>query len=330
MWLRLVPVFPALVSVVSAGFDSFEFSSNATNRICRNMKFKCRPPAICAHEKVADKYYCCHPGGKCTGSKEVCTHGIALAGQQLCDKNDTAFCCMKTSEQCTEIGEQINVCWSNTLNPVEHISEEVMNNAFSSLSSADPSATAYAVKLIDLLQLSTSTMVSSSTATSASSSENPSIVSSASSSPTSNTKLQENNWLSGGAIGGIIGGVVGGLALLGVVGFLLWRPRRAAKSQMPVVEVPAQEKYTYRAVEVPADVEGGKGIIHYSKEFVAVSKSASIFLSFSTVILVRTLDDFAEGQHLVLDHSSFSKKPCFVLRHHTPVVVHIFFVVHEQ
>jgi hypothetical protein len=34
--------------------------------------------------------------------------------------------------------------------------------------------------------------------------------------------------LSGGAIGGIVGGVVGGLALLGAVGFFLWRRKKKA------------------------------------------------------------------------------------------------------
>ena len=40
--------------------------------------------------------------------------------------------------------------------------------------------------------------------------------------------VNEDKGISSGAIGGIVGGIVGGLALIGVIGFILFRRRKAS------------------------------------------------------------------------------------------------------
>jgi hypothetical protein len=170
-------------------------------------------------------------------------------------------------EQCTELEHQINVCWSVTSNPVGNLSNEAMNNTYSSLSSASPSATAYSVKAVDLSPSSSTSLLASS---SASSTPSPSLASS---------QPQNDAGISGGAIGGIVGGVVGGLALAGIAGFLLWRRNRAGShahapvasttpsetgnlytdnayqmQQPPSLEATVVEKYGRHVVEAPGNV----------------------------------------------------------------------------
>lgn len=134
----------------------------------------------------------------------------------------------KRSEECTQTKDQINVCWSTVDNPVANLSDTRMNDTFSSLSSAKPSASSFPISLAQLQATATPTTslpvslsassLSSATAASISATTTPS----SSAAPVS----EEKKGISGGAIGGIVGGVVGGLALIGVAGFLLFRRRK--------------------------------------------------------------------------------------------------------
>jgi len=82
------------------------------------------------------------------------------------------------------------------------------------MSSAKPSATVYSIPKQELNQLTISTPGTSSATSS------PTV------SPSPSPAADSDSGLSGGAIGGIVGGVVGGLALLGAIGFFLWRRRK--------------------------------------------------------------------------------------------------------
>ncbi|KAF9692728.1 hypothetical protein EKO04_009059 [Ascochyta lentis] len=131
------------------------------------------------------------------------------------------------SEECTATKNQVNVCWSTVENPVANLSDTKLNDTFSSLSSAQPSASSFPISLAQLQATATPTTslpvsLSASSLSSASETGSPSAVDTPFPAQSTGQK-----GISGGAIGGIVGGVVGGLAIIGVVGFLLFRRRKA-------------------------------------------------------------------------------------------------------
>jgi hypothetical protein len=131
----------------------------------------------------------------------------------------------RNRQRCTQQFGQINICWATAPNPVAMLNATAMNQTYSSLFSARPSAASYTIELAALQTLTSTTAGASS-----SPSTSPTAASSSgqSQSPTSSPPPAENSdsGLSGGAIGGIVGGVVGGIALLGAIGFLLWRRKK--------------------------------------------------------------------------------------------------------
>lgn len=129
---------------------------------------------------------------------------------------------------------QFNICWSNFDNPLRPLNKTRLNETYSSLSRASPTASAYTVARAELNGF-TSTTPGASSATS--------IRASATSSGTSTTSASSSgdSGLSGGAIGGIVGGVVGGLILLGAAGFFFWRRKRAQGKTDP--HAPASDPY---------------------------------------------------------------------------------------
>ncbi|KAF2628584.1 hypothetical protein BU25DRAFT_448019 [Macroventuria anomochaeta] len=236
----LIAVFLACASIVSADFDDFYFASNATQYICPGIGFGCIPPMICAHESVTDLYYCCMPGATdavCWKGASACDGGsskLPSGSQQSCSSGDNAFCCLKSREECTATKDQINVCWSTVDNPVANLSDVKMNDTFRSLSSAKPSASSFPISLAQLQATATPTSslplsLSASSLSSATPTASPTASATASSivtDPPTAAKSTEEKGISGGAIGGIVGGVVGGLALVSLIGFLLFRRRK--------------------------------------------------------------------------------------------------------
>lgn len=95
-------VFLACASIVSADFDQFYFSSNATDFVCPGLGFGCIPPMICARESVTNLYYCCEPGATdavCWKGASDCDGGskkTPSGSQQSCSSGSNAFCCLKT------------------------------------------------------------------------------------------------------------------------------------------------------------------------------------------------------------------------------------------
>ncbi|KAF1359616.1 hypothetical protein EJ07DRAFT_155576 [Lizonia empirigonia] len=147
--------------------------------------------------------------------------------QQSSSSGDNAFCCLKTrhSKECTATKDQVNVCWSTVDNPVANLSDTKLNETFSSLSSAKPSASSYPISLAQLQATATPT-TSLPASLSASSLFSVSATTTSSASSTSGESTEKKG-ISSGAIGGIVGGVVGGLAIIGLVGLLLFRRRKA-------------------------------------------------------------------------------------------------------
>ena len=103
--LRTLPALASTLLVcatlVSAEFDDFFFSSNATEYVCPGIGFACNPPMICSHESLTDQYYCCAPGATdavCWKGSPSCDGGndqTPSGSQQSCSSGENAFCCLK-------------------------------------------------------------------------------------------------------------------------------------------------------------------------------------------------------------------------------------------
>ncbi|KAH7562631.1 hypothetical protein J3E72DRAFT_438399 [Bipolaris maydis] len=294
--VHLLPVHAAFTEFFFAGNNG----SSSAPRTCPDSPFECPPPSVCSLDDRTSKYYCCIPGSSdavCWGPSEGCggDSTTPAGNQRSCGSGTDAFCCLKSSEICTETVDQINICWSSLVNPVAGLDATAVNKTAQSLASASPSAASYPIKLPDLEKLTASSSATSSTPISASTtslttattptaSSSETLVSSVSSSrPTSGPAENDSSGISGGVIGGIVGGVVGGLALLGFAGFFLWRRRKngrrntyeaANSSDAPptyanfqtaemnanqeCAEAPVQEKYrgvNKPIAEIPADRE---------------------------------------------------------------------------
>ncbi|USP75419.1 uncharacterized protein yc1106_02693 [Curvularia clavata] len=225
------------LSTTSAGFSDFFFAGNGGNasepRTCPGSPWDCPPPNICAHDDKLDKYYCCIPGSQdavCWAPSDGCDGADSTTpggNQQSCGSGINTFCCLKSSEHCTERQNQTNICWSSAPNPIASLNETAVNETAHSLESARPSASSYVVQLAALATLTSTTpgLPSATKSTPASSPTTSPSQETSSSTPTGDS----SSGISGGAIGGIVGGVVGGLALLGVVGYFLWRRRKNNK-----------------------------------------------------------------------------------------------------
>ncbi|KAF2114025.1 hypothetical protein BDV96DRAFT_107262 [Lophiotrema nucula] len=220
---RLSHLFSVFVAIQTcAAYSDFYFASQASKWKCNALTFDCIPPQACVRDGVLNKTYCCGSDSQdavCSGFSTDCgSNNQPLTGQIGCDTGEDAFCCLDGKEKCTQRVNQINVCWGTTQDPYSNVSAKIMNDTFSSLSSAHPRQTTFAIDTVALLALATATSTASTTG-------------SATSSPTgSSTPTQSSNsdsGLSGGAIGGIVVGVVGGLALIGLAAFFYWR--RASK-----------------------------------------------------------------------------------------------------
>ncbi|PSN59091.1 hypothetical protein BS50DRAFT_594786 [Corynespora cassiicola Philippines] len=275
---------------IQAAYDEFFFASEASDWKCPTMGFDCVAPQVCAHESLLDKYYCCGTGSSnavCWSGSSECggSNDSPATGRIGCSEGDNAFCCLSEREECTQRFNQINICWATLSNPLTNFSETLVNETFSSLSSASPSATSWTFDLDSLSSTTSSTPASTAASTSASVSSSTAATSEPASSSTTPTSGgsplpdapgSDNTGLSGGAIGGIVVGVVGGIAILGAGAFFLWRRSRnntaggpkGAGSELdanpyaygPSVggygavaqEAPAQEKYAHEvAGEAP-------------------------------------------------------------------------------
>ncbi|KAF2279622.1 uncharacterized protein EI97DRAFT_464843 [Westerdykella ornata] len=250
-----------------AAIEEFHYASNATGFKCPDMPFECEPPKVCSRDTLLNKYYCCDPGkgGVCWTGSETCSGqgGKAPGGSQTgCEMNDgNVFCCLAKREECTQVRGQINICWAPE-NPISNFSAAVMNDTFSSLSAAAPSATTWEFNLQSLLAPSstsvassaasptaataTATLSTASTSGNAQGTATPSPPTSAQSNPapepTTPSSPSSSSSLSAGAIAGIAIGAVAAVSILIAGIFLLWRRERSGNGK--AVELDAQNPYT--------------------------------------------------------------------------------------
>ncbi|KAF2727812.1 hypothetical protein EJ04DRAFT_529124 [Polyplosphaeria fusca] len=202
-----------------AEYDQFFFASQSSNWTCGDLGYKCPPPRACVHDTTLDKFYCCTNGdadGICWSGATDCGANNQPEGNQIgCSSGENAFCCLANREECTQTYNQINICWATAnTNPFANFSDKVMNETFSSISSARPQASTLSFNPQRLL----STSVSSATATA-----DPATTPTDAPSPSTSSNSDSDSGLSGGAIGGIVVGVVGGLAIIGLGAFFFWR-----------------------------------------------------------------------------------------------------------
>ncbi|KAJ4290520.1 hypothetical protein N0V90_010737 [Kalmusia sp. IMI 367209] len=128
--------------------------------------------------------------------------------------------------------DQINVCWEVAADPFRNVSQKKMNETFSSLSSASPSASSLAVNVAALTATTTPSSSIATSTDSSTSASTPKYSSISSSDPdTTNTRTREpqssDNGVSSGTIGGAVVGAIAGLALIGGGSFFFFRRRQA-------------------------------------------------------------------------------------------------------
>ncbi|KAL5121664.1 hypothetical protein ACEQ8H_000350 [Pleosporales sp. CAS-2024a] len=243
----------ARASPALAAFEQFYFAGNAQGNAtgphrCGDMLYDCIAPSMCSQDTLTQKWYCCEPGnqdGPCWTGATSCGGGQGTpSGQQIgCTNLNVNYCCAQ-AEGCTQLAKQFNICWSKQNNTIRYLNSTRLNQTYSSLSSANPKTTAYTVASAQLFALTSTTPGASSATPPTTTSASASASTTSSSTPsTFALSSQSSSGLSGGAIGGIVGGIVGGLALLGAIGFALWRRQRSARHAPKPTDASAHEPY---------------------------------------------------------------------------------------
>ena len=91
----------ARLTPVRAGYNDFQFATNATEFRCEGTGFGCPPPSVCSHDLFTDQWYCCIPGASdavCWKQSPSCdggSDGVPSGSQQSCSSGKSAFCCLK-------------------------------------------------------------------------------------------------------------------------------------------------------------------------------------------------------------------------------------------
>ncbi|KAF7188318.1 hypothetical protein HII31_10382 [Pseudocercospora fuligena] len=209
--------------------DYTQFYFNSSNG-CDGLAFGCEAPfSMCAYDSVKDKYYCCS-GEQYNACRAFSTSCTDSASTQTC--GDGSWCCLSESggERCTSRSGQINVCVATQDNPIADVPQLLMNETYSSLTSANPSATSLSVDVTSLVAEATSSSSSTSSAATTASSTTSTA------GPTSTTANSDSGSTTTGAIAG---GVVGGVAGLAIIGGVIWfflRKRKSNSHDSPAAE----------------------------------------------------------------------------------------------
>ncbi|RHZ53429.1 uncharacterized protein CDV56_103374 [Aspergillus thermomutatus] len=207
-------------------YSDYYFTSNRTQYLCPTFStFQCQPPKACARDPQTGKFYCCDSrdasGNVCWSIPQDCaTDGSTLT----CGHGDQIWCCRYQTEECTSKPGQFNICWNKVRSTLGNISEELLQDTYSSLSAATPLASSWVFDPATLMATATHTG-STSSSPSTSASQIPDTTATATSSPPSPDSSPTS--LSGGGIAGIVVGVVAVVAIaLGAGMYLLKRHRR--------------------------------------------------------------------------------------------------------
>ena len=102
--LLLVGVLAPL-AIAQGYYDEFLFNPT-NNRSCpgtvSTRNYWCIAPAVCTHDRLLNKYYCCASGvtgGVCRTSQSNCSS----SGTQRCGTGPDSWCCLgSNAEQCAQ------------------------------------------------------------------------------------------------------------------------------------------------------------------------------------------------------------------------------------
>ncbi|CRG92219.1 hypothetical protein PISL3812_09275 [Talaromyces islandicus] len=215
-------------------FDRFFFTSNLSSYVCPGFQsFQCPPPNACARDSTTGIEYCCDYGDVCWGLTTDCaTDGTTLS----CGDGQNTWCCRNDTEVCTGTSGQINICWNSAHDTLTNISSNTLNETYSSLSSASPSASSWSFSpetLIAATQTTSSSTTSTTTTTTTSASKHttalPTSTHTSTPSSTESSSSSSSSSLSGGAIAGIVIGALAGVAIIAALAFFLFRRRRNSR-----------------------------------------------------------------------------------------------------
>ncbi|KAK5051338.1 hypothetical protein LTR84_002990 [Exophiala bonariae] len=232
--------------------DGWKFTTQLTNFQCDDtLLYGCDPAgSACARDPQTVRTFCCD-------QTDVCWADIAVADSTTfkCQGKTATWDCIAGRERCDQSRD--NACLSTLNNLLNDISRSTLNETYTSLSLAQPSATYLYFDAVALAAVASSISTSSMTsATSTPTTQSTSTTSaqdtisqsafSTSSSATTNTaiageasntstpQVNHNNGLSGGAIGGIVVGGVAGISVLVLGIWFLARRRRQGRHSTTV------------------------------------------------------------------------------------------------
>ncbi|KAM3423561.1 hypothetical protein BST61_g988 [Cercospora zeina] len=230
-------LFASLVALARADYTEWYFSGNNS---CPGLGIACdAPDSMCAYDSVVDKYYCCSGASYniCRAFAAACggSTGGPSSSQQECTSGSDSWCCLENSESCTQRTGQVNVCVATQDNPIGAVPQSLMNDTFSSLSSASPSASTFSVDVASLAARATATSTSTSSSSSTSTGSPNSTPSETGSSPNG----ESDDGVSGGTIAGAVVGGVAGLALIVALAWFLLRRRARRNTHEPVPTSPS-------------------------------------------------------------------------------------------
>ncbi len=256
-------------------YEDYFFTSNVSDHTCPGFgTFKCLPPNACARDPNTGRRYCCDVKDVCWTFVATCANDGSTID---CGTGGTSWCCVNGRERCTETQNQINICWSTAHDTLNNISNSVLNDTYSSLSSAHPSATTWSFSPFALIAETQPalTATTSSTSTGTTSTTNPDIATGTAPVPTETGHAKPG--LTGGAIAGIVIGVVA-LALAAVGAFFLWRRNKQRSVQITNAQELADSPNGPRLDDKPryatvpyADPYSQSSPVHHSAELHAES-----------------------------------------------------------
>jgi hypothetical protein len=124
---------------------------------------------------------------------------------------------------------QINVCIATQPDTIGDVSQSLLNETFSSLSSATPAGTTYAFDATSLSAAALAPSVSTASSSTISSVQSPSSSFSSPSSPIPTKSSSSPDTVPGGTIAGAVVGCVVGLSAVLIIGFVVFRRYRRGK-----------------------------------------------------------------------------------------------------
>ncbi|KAI6314566.1 hypothetical protein MCOR30_009914 [Pyricularia oryzae] len=218
-------------------YDIWFFTTNKTSNICPNNTFKCMAPGACARDPNTGHSYCCDAGptAVCWTNTTPCQDDGSTI---VCGSGATSWCCLANGkEKCTEMRNQINICWSTGHDTLRNISVASIEAVHSSLASKNPDASSLIFTPTEIIARTRTSTTTTSTTTSSS---GPSLVTSNINTSTSLAAANASGAAEGSGSGksnsdsslsslgpdtiaGMVVGLVATLTIIGVIGFLIWR-----------------------------------------------------------------------------------------------------------